>query len=385
MFKKFLFVTCLIITFNTNLQSQPYIFSELSATLQQLQTINSKFIPSDIQKITQYPIPNAEFYKKLEPAINETLKGNSALLDAFGDNRSAEVVKYMISTTEKIARKIGLPETILLLVQLYDRLQAAYKPSHELIITSVASGDLVNEKILLETLDHFGYKSAKFYAIDPSEATIKALNELKNNSSLNQYKYYLYKNTKSYIEDVIKRETPDICVTFSPGLFEKSHSSYFLPTNICDNRRARTKEPTFLFLPNTIEEISIATSNSVLLDSWNKYLKENPALNSEEIGKYLVNDFQTRYPRQTACYENIALEFLEIVKLASTANKDCIAYYKGPDIATYNHISSESLADLYLGASGMRKYYQDLLKVDLTNFKIWTYSSKERQFKTKNS
>jgi len=385
MFKKLLLVIGLSIILTNNIQSQSDTLSELSATLAQLQAINAKLSPN-IPKTSQYAIPSAEFYTTLKHAINVALIGNYSLLDALGDDRSAEVAKYMISTTDKIARKVGLDEIILLLVQLYDRLEAAFTPSHQLIIASVASGDLVNEKILLETLDHFGYKSAKFYAIDPSEATTKALNELETNPSLSQYEYHHYQNTKSYIEDIIQKahEKPDICVTFSPGLSEERRPSYSTPTNMCDNRRARTTHPTFLFLPNTIEEISIATSDSGPLDRLNQYLKEDPTITFDEIRKQLVDDFQTKYLGQIACYENIALEFLEIVKLAST-DKDCIAYYKGPEIATYNHISSQSVADLYLGASDTRANYRDKLKVDLNNFKIWTYNSQAHQFEPNNS
>lgn len=383
MFKKLLLVICLVVTLNNAITPAYQELSELSITLNQLENINSKFIiPFRPQIIARYPVPSQEFYTNLEGPLKEAINGNSNLLDAYSDNPSVQVAKYMVAITSEKKNKLDLSTTILLLVQLFDRVQAIYRPIDKLIITSIASGDLANEKILLQALSNFGYKTVKFSAIDPEFITEKALNNFKADPSLNNYEYHYFKSSKSYIDEVMKinHEIPDICITFSPSLFQPTGPSCPLPCNVCIDKPPKTLT-TFLLMPNNIDEISIATTDQNFVDQLNQYLITTSDLGMSEVKAKALQSFRAlNRPQRIVCDENVLLEFLEIVKLASSPAKDCIAYHKGYGIDTYHNIAAKSIAQLYLETPNMNAYFKALRQINLNDFKIWTYNSHAKQF-----
>lgn len=367
MSRKLLLIICFIISFILALSNEAHSSAEnlslLTSTLTQLTSVSSKLI-SDMPRA----IPNKEFYEGLEKALENALSGDYNALNNYGDNPSAIVARYMISVSDAVPNKNRLNSNILLLIELFDRVRAKYKPTDKLIITSLASGGAHKEEILLRTLDHFGYKLAKFYAIDPKSN--EAIERLKNDLSLKKYEPEWFKDVGDYIKQIIKdkNETPNICLTFFPYPLVNHSSNYFpVKHNFCYNPSVDK----ILIVPNYINEISLATTTQNVRNL--NELMPKMGISSVDAKLAATRIFETEY----ACDLNLIISFLEIIKLSSSPGNDCIAYCRGMTTNTYYNIASKSIAEMFIATR-----FQP--SINLTGFKIWTYNPQTKQFEQTN-
>lgn len=381
MCKNLLLIIILITALYNTAQPASQELSELTANLSQLQYINSKFIvSSETKTLAKYPVPTAEFYTDLENSLKEAFNGNTDQLDAHIDKPSAQVAKYMFSISNEMPKLSNRASNILLLVQLFDRVQAKYQVNDNIIITSVSTGDAAKEKILLKTLYHFGYESIKFYAIDPAPETIKAIESFREDTDLKKYKYQQFDDTKLYAEEVMRgqKEKPNVCLTFFPNISMNARRVYDpIMHNTCNDRAKNHKLTTILILPYYFDELNIITSEQDIIKKTNTALKEVIDIKFAQVKQTLPKILHKPY----RCEQNVLLNFLEIIKLASSTNNDCIAYYKsGNDIDTYYNIASKSIAQLYLETSSIYKFYTEIMKADLRQFQLWNYNAHANQF-----
>lgn len=396
MFKKLIIIIYLVTALYNKIQPASQELSELTVALSQLQNINSKFLIKE-------QIPGKEFYTKLEQAILDALNGDDTILNAYGANQSAETGKYMVSVVNKAQSHLQVKKDnkfiaydIVMMVQIYDNIRKKYNPADKLIITSVATGAAIQENILLRTLHHFDYRSIIFYAIDPSQETTNAIQKFKEDLDFIQAKYEFqqFADTKYYVEEIIigKKQLPNICITVGPIPFVPSENAE--KPNYC------TKDDSILILPNYINELSIATIDEYFIENINTLLKQPD--NSEIrdltlIKAKLIESLDTRsdsekrfFAARHKCAKSIFINFLEIIKLASTPGRDCIAYYcSANSIISFNDIASKSIAQLFLelikrGEFSVYDFVKMQMQLKQKKLILWTYNVQTHQFEKQN-
>lgn len=367
MLKRLLLIICYILTAYKTVQAGTQELAELVSTLNQLEAIN------------------ATFALPLENKIKEAINGNPTLLDA-DHSPLAQAAKYMVSISDGVKNRSELLSTILLFLKLFDRVKAKYNVKDKIIITSVASGNLEKEEILLRTLSNFGYRSIQFYAIDPDPSTKNAIQKFKTDESLKNYNYHQFNDTKDYIEGVGKDELPNVCITFNPNIFMNTTAKY-KPSqdNTCNNRGKNQPITTMLILPNYIKnEMSIITEDKNVIEDINEKLEKFRNTPFELIKLSLPKII---LKQNYLCEQNVLLNFLEIIKLSSSAGNDCIAYYGAgsTDIDTFHNIASKTIGQLYIETPSIAPYYESVFKIDLRKFQLWNYNPLSKQFENENT
>ena len=331
--------------------------NELSTLTNILNSLTNIQIPKEVHAEL-----GKDFYQKLQKALKDAInEDNPQLLDHLGPNSITEAAKFMLSLTREEYQTIDVinhrrltrikytveDHEFIALLKAYNRILANYDRTQELIITSLASGDLRKEYLLLRTLVKNGYNKIRFYGIDPNYLTTEALNSFKMDQYLKNIIFSQFNNADSYIKEKIKKdnELPNVCIIFGPY----GDTGGNMPNLI---KIPSSQGSAILTMSNNIDELGILSSDSELIDRLNHKLSTS----KDNSKKNAINIFKRSFLGWID-HHSVILDFLEIIRLASSPIKDCIAYLvTGNTIVEYREIGTKSIAKLY---SEFQGHYDD--------------------------
>jgi len=321
-----------------------YLLSSTLNNLVNLKNINKQYE----ERIKEF---DQNFYKNLQATIMRSIEKDSPeLLDDIGSNAIIEAAKFMMSLAREEYQYVDLASSqmqtkirytiegheFIALLKTYNKILANYPRFHTLKIASLATGDARKEYLLLRTLVENGYSKIKFYAIDPSTETKDSLRSFKIDSHLKNITFKRFNNADSYIKKIIKKENelPNACIIFGPYGDTGGNIPNLIKTN---------KNDAMLTVPNNIDELSILSSSNEIIDLLNYKLSTLQDTSRSNIMKI----FKERF-RAWISYHSIIVDFLEIIRLASSPTQNCIAYLvTGSSIVEYRNIGTKSIAKLY--------------------------------------